>query len=189
MRIRPEQRNLLFITVCMAVGVGTPLAATGGPMRTWRFSGRGSRCFDQAGFTVMELFVVIGLLGVLMAISTPFLLSYVRTSAVRAGAEELATVLNRARQLAIKDNKSMCVTSDAGRVKYFLGCTATVWTGLGTDSLGFIQLTNGISVTGGPVTFTYIGTASTSGTYTVTGPQGATLRVVVAPSGRIAITP
>ena len=61
-RVGPERRNVLFIAVYMAAGVGTPLAATGGPMRTWRLSGRGSRCLGEAGFTVMELFVVIGLI-------------------------------------------------------------------------------------------------------------------------------
>ena len=174
----------------MTTEKGTLLAATRRPMTTWRFFGRGSRCFDQAGYTVLELFVVIGLISVLTAISMPFLLSYVRTSAVRAGAEEMATVLNGARQLAIKDNKTMCVTNNAGRVQYLIGgCGTTAWTGPGTDSLGFIQLTNGISVTGPQVVFTYIGTASSSGTYTVTGPQGATLKVVVVPSGRVSITP
>ena len=191
MRVGPERRNVLFIAVYMAPGVGTPLAATGGPMRTWKLSGRGSRCLGEAGFTVMELFVVIGLIGVIMAISTPFLLSYVRTSALRAGAEEMATLLNRARQLAIKDNRSMCVTNLGNRVQYRIGaCGGTVWAGEGTDGAGFIQLTNNITVTGGQVVFTYIGTATSAGAYLLTNPQdGRTLSVVVAPSGRISITP
>ena len=143
---------------------------------------------------MLELFVVIGLIGVIMAISAPFLLSYVRTSAVRAGAEEMAAVLNRARQLAIKDNKSMCVTNAGSRVQYHrLACPpgGIVWTGEGTDSQGFMQLTNNIQVTSQQVVFTYIGTAPTSNaTYIITNPQGGTpLKVLVAPSGRISITP
>ena len=139
----------------------------------------------------MELFVVIGLIGVLTAISTPFLLSYVRTSALRAGAEELVTVLNRARHLAISNNRSVCVTNVGTRVQYRVGCGPTVWAGTGTDGSGFIQLANNITVTGPQVMFTYIGTAPTiNGTYTVTNPQnGTTLGVVVAASGRVSITP
>lgn len=145
---------------------------------------------------MLELFVVIGLLAVLMAISIPFLLSSVQASAVRAGAEELATVLNRARQLAIKENRSMCVKNVDTRVRYLVGgCGATAWTGAGTDSQGFIRLANNIEVssgvTTGEVVFTYIGTAPISNaTYTVTNPKGGTpLKVAVAPSGRVSITP
>ncbi len=161
-------------------------------MTTRRFVGRGSGCFGEAGYTVMELFVVIGLIGVLTAISTPFLLSYVRTSALRAGAEEMVTVLNRARHLAISNNRSMCVTNVGTRVQYRIGaCGGVVWTGSGTDASGLIQLANNITVTGPQVMFTYIGTAPTiNGTYTVTNPQnGTTLGVVVAASGRVSITP
>jgi Tfp pilus assembly protein FimT len=140
---------------------------------------------------VNELFVVIGLIGVIMAISTPFLLSFIRTSALRAGAEEMATVLNRARQLAIKDNRSICVTNNGSRVQYRIAtCGGTIWTGPGTDSNGFVRLANNIDVTAGQVTFTYIGTAPLGGSYTVSSPHDAsTLSVVVVPSGRIAITP
>jgi prepilin-type N-terminal cleavage/methylation domain-containing protein len=152
-----------------------------------------AHAIDQAGFTVMELMVVIGLIGVIMAISFPFLLSYLRTSALRAGAEEMTTVLNRARQLAISDNTSMCVTNDGTRVQYRIGsCGGTIWTGPGTSGAGFIQLANDITVgpNGQNVVFTYLGTATTVGTYTVRNPRdGRTLSVVVTPSGRVSIAP
>jgi prepilin-type N-terminal cleavage/methylation domain-containing protein len=150
-----------------------------------------ARVLDQAGLTLMELMVVIGLIGVIMAIASPFLLSYLRTSALRAGAEELSTVLGRARQLAITDNTSMCVTNDGTRVQYRVGsCGGTVWTGPGTSTTGFIQLGNDITASGGNVVFTYIGTATTPGTYTVTNPRdGRTLSVVVTGAGRISIAP
>jgi Tfp pilus assembly protein FimT len=160
-------------------------------MTTRESLGRWWRRFGQAGFTVSELFVVIGLVGVLTAISTPFFLSFIRASTLRAGAEEMTTALHRARQLAIKDNRSMCVENSGGRVRYRVGtCTGTIWTGPGTDSNGFIQFANNIGVTSGQVTFTYIGTAPLGGSYTVSNPHDAkTLSVVVVPSGRISITP
>src|SRR5262245_56846897 len=64
------------------------------------------------GYSAVELTVVVAVIGVLMAASAPFFLSYLRTSALRGGAEEMASALNRARQIAIRDNTSMCVTND-----------------------------------------------------------------------------
>jgi Tfp pilus assembly protein FimT len=140
----------------------------------------------------MELIVVIGVIGIIMAASAPFFLSFLRTSALQTGAEEMATVLNRARQLAIRDNANMCVTNDGTRVQYHIAtCGGTVWTGPGTDVVGFIRLANNITVASGQnVVFTYIGTATVAGTYTVTNPQDSrTMSVIVAPSGRVSIGP
>jgi hypothetical protein len=101
-------------------------------------------------------------------------------------------VLNRARQLAIRDNTSMCVSRLGTQVRYRIGgCGGTVWTGPGTDTAGLIQLSNNITVTNGPdAVFTYLGTANVAGTYTVANPQdGRTLSVTVAPSGRVSLGP
>jgi prepilin-type N-terminal cleavage/methylation domain-containing protein len=144
-----------------------------------------------AGFTAIELVVVVAVIGIIMAASAPTFFSYFRTAAVRAGAEEMSAVLNRARQLAIKDNTSMCVTNVGNRVQYHVGtCAGTVWTGPGTDSDGFMRLANDISMTTGEVTFTYIGTATPPGSYTVTNPpDGNSLTVNVTAAGRISINP
>jgi Tfp pilus assembly protein FimT len=139
-----------------------------------------------------ELIVVVAVLGVIMAASAPFFLSYLRASAVQAGAEEMRTILNGARQLAIRDNINMCVTNDGTRVQYRIGtCGGAVWTGPGTDSTGFIRLANAITVASAQnVVFTYLGTATVSGAYTVTDPHdGRTMSVTVAPSGRVSIGP
>ncbi len=150
------------------------------------------RRLNQAGFTAAELIVVVGIIGIIMAASAPFFLSFLHTSTLRAGAEEMSGVLNRARQLAIRDNTSMCVQRSGSQVRYRAGsCAGTVWTGPGTDAAGLIQLSNNITVTNGPdALFTYLGTATASGTYTVTNPQdGRSLNVTVAPSGRVSLGP
>ena len=148
---------------------------------------------NEAGFSLMELIVVIGVIAIIMAASAPFFLSFLRTSALRTGAEEMVTVLHRARHLAIRDNTSMCVTNDGTRVQYRIAtCGGTVWTGPGTDAAGFIRLVNNITVGGPNVVFTYIGTAPMAGTvtYTATNPQDLrTLSVIVTPSGRVSIGP
>jgi Tfp pilus assembly protein FimT len=138
----------------------------------------------------MELAIVVAVIGAFMVVSAPLFLSFIRTSTLRAGAEEMSTVLNRARQLAIQDNRSMCVTRTGSHVQYRVGgCGGAVWTGPGTDGTGLIRLANDITVAGGPdVVFTYIGTATSAGTYTV-AKDGQTLSVVVAPSGRVSLAP
>ena len=151
-----------------------------------------ARSGSEAGFSLAELLTVIGVIATIMAASAPFFLSYLRTSALRTGAEEMATVLNRARQIAIRDNTSLCVTNNATSVQLRLAtCGGTVWTGPGTDSTGVITLANGITVASGQnVVFTYLGTASTAGTYTVTNPRdGRTMSVSVVASGRVLVGP
>jgi prepilin-type N-terminal cleavage/methylation domain-containing protein len=144
-----------------------------------------------AGFSATELVVVVAVIGIIMAASAPTFFSYFRTAAVRAGAEEMSAVLNRARLLAIKDNTSMCVKNAGNRVRYFVGpCDGTVWTGPDTDAAGFIQLASNISMTTGQVTFTYIGTATAPASYTVTNPPDASsLTVNVTAAGRVSINP
>jgi prepilin-type N-terminal cleavage/methylation domain-containing protein len=150
-----------------------------------------ARRLAEAGFTAIELMVVVAVIGIIMAASAPFLLSYVRTSTLRAGAEEMSTVLGRARQMAIRDNTSMCVERSGTGVQYRIaGCAGLVWTGAGTNAAGLIQLANNITVTNGTtVNFSYIGTAAPSGTFTVSSPDGQSLSVIVAPSGRVSLGP
>jgi len=143
------------------------------------------------GYSAVELTVVVAIIGVLMAASAPFFLSYLRTSALRGGAEEMASVLNRARQIAIRDNTSMCVTNDGTRVRFRIAtCAGTVWTGPGTDATGFVTLANSITVGAQNVVFTYMGTATAPATYTVTNPRdGHTMSVAVTAAGRVSIGP
>jgi prepilin-type N-terminal cleavage/methylation domain-containing protein len=145
---------------------------------------------NARGFSLTELIVVVGVLALMMAVSVPFFLNYWQTSTLRAGAEELVTVLNGARQLAIKENQTVCVTTAASAVTYHVtNCGTPGWVGPDTDANGLIRLQNGVQVTAAPnVTFTYLGAAGAGGTYTVVNPaSGLALCVVVSPSGRISI--
>jgi prepilin-type N-terminal cleavage/methylation domain-containing protein len=160
------------------------------------------RVSGQTGFSATELVVVVAVIGILMAASMPLLFSAIRASAVRAGAEQMATVLGQARQMAIKDNTSICVTASAAGLQYWKkglcgdltvgpdGTYLYLWIGPGTEGDGYIRLANNITVTppAPTVVFTYIGTANVA-TYTVTSQDGQTLKVSVEPSGRIYIKP
>jgi Tfp pilus assembly protein FimT len=146
---------------------------------------------DGRGYSAAELIVVVAIIGLIMVISVPFFLTYWQTSTLRAGAEELVTVLNGARQLAIKENQTVCVTNDGTSVIYHLtNCGNPAWTGPGTEANGAIRLANNVRVSAGTanVTFTYLGAAGTAGTYTVLNPaNGRALCVAVAASGRVSI--
>jgi prepilin-type N-terminal cleavage/methylation domain-containing protein len=152
---------------------------------------------DARGFTVTELLVVIAIAGVIMALSVPTLWTYFRTAAMRAGAEEIVTVLNGGRQLAIRSNTTVCVTNDGTTVQLRVGgCAGPIWTGPGTDAAGNITLANGLRAGGTPnFCYSYLGAGTTApapcvnnAVFTVTDPAGgATMNVTVATTGRARI--
>lgn len=155
-----------------------------------------TRQIGARGFSVAELLVVVAVTGILAAATAPMLVSYWKAATLKAGAQELATVLNGARQIAIKDNTSVCVEQSGTKVRYLKGsspCSSgTVWTGPGTDSNGWFALSNDVQVTAttANVVFAYLGNATTTGAYTVTNPvDSKTLTVTVASSGRVTIGP
>jgi type II secretion system protein H len=145
---------------------------------------------NRGGFSAAELLVVMAIVGIIAATSVPWMITYWRAATLRAGAEELAAGLNRARQLAISQNQSVCVEVTGGGYRLRMGgCGAAIWIGLGTRANGFFALANNITVAANanPV-FDYLGAAAPAATFTVTNPQGgATRTVVVSASGRVRI--
>ena len=144
-----------------------------------------------------ELIVVIAVIGIIMAVSVPTLWTYFRTATLRGAAEELVTVLNGARQLAIRANSTVCVTNDGTRVQYHLStCGATTWKGPGTDSSGNITLSNSVRAGGSSnVCYSYLGATTATPApcvkrrhLNVTNPAGgSTMSVTVATTGRAKI--
>jgi prepilin-type N-terminal cleavage/methylation domain-containing protein len=149
------------------------------------------------GFTVTELVVVVAILATITAFSVPSLWTYIRTATLRAGAEEMVTVLNGARQLAIRTNTTVCVTNDGTRAQYHVAtCGGVAWTGIGTDADGNIRLANDLRVSGSNhLCFNHLGAGSATpspcsanGTLTVTNPSGGrTVSVIMATTGRVRI--
>jgi prepilin-type N-terminal cleavage/methylation domain-containing protein len=152
------------------------------------------RGLDRRGFTATELIVVMAIIGVIAAISIPNLITYYQTSTLKAGAEELATALNRGRQLAITQNRSICFQVVGNQYQYTYGCGGPVVWLPGAGAGGFFTLANNVLIANGGVNpvFNYLGAATTAGTLTVTyvnqsGTPGASRNVVVSASGRIQI--
>ena len=155
---------------------------------------RKSLCRNQSGVSLTELSVMVMIIGIVAVLAAPALISYSQAARLKAGAQELAAVVNQARQVAISRNTTTCIVQSADKVRFRVGtCGAgTVWTGPGTDASGWFALTDDVRVSAATanVVFTHLGTASTAGTYTVLNPStNRTMRVIVALSGRITIGP
>ena len=149
-----------------------------------------NRTSNERGFGITELIVVVALIAIMATLGVPSLLSYWQSSQLSAGTEQLASVMNRARQLAIRTNTSVCVERTGTNIRLRTGtCAGTIWTGVGTDGAGLIQIANGLQVGGATsAIFTNMGGASTTATYTLTDPTTSRSRsVIVAATGQVTI--
>lgn len=66
----------------------------------------------SAGFTLIELAVVLAILGVLAAMTVPFLVGRTRAGALPAAADEIRTVLRAARSSAIAEGRPVAFHGD-----------------------------------------------------------------------------
>jgi Tfp pilus assembly protein FimT len=143
----------------------------------------------RGGFSVAELLVVVGVIGLLFSVSIPFFVSAYQASAARADVQQVISIFNQARELAIIQNNNVCVSVPNGTHVVFMlnGCGGTAWVGAGTDASGNINLPQGFTI--GPlssVTFTYLGAATAATTYTMTNSTtGGTMTISIALSGRV----
>jgi Tfp pilus assembly protein FimT len=145
---------------------------------------------NERGLGLTELIVVVALIGVMGLLATPSLLTYWRSSSLTAGAEELASVMHRARALAIRQNTSVCVERSGSSLRLrTVSCGGTIWTGAGTDSAGLITISNSLQVGGAAsAVFTNVGGASTAGTFSVTDPTTSYSRnVQITSTGQVII--
>ncbi|HWR20334.1 MAG TPA: GspH/FimT family pseudopilin [Verrucomicrobiae bacterium] len=145
----------------------------------------------QLGFTLVELMVAIAVVGIVSVAAIPQFVTFLRAMETRGASQELATVLQQARELAIARNTNYRVEiePDNNRLRFVRTSDNVVWTGPGTDAQGYRRLVNQArltNVTANP-TFNPLGTAG-GGTITVQNSQGtSSLNVVVSSAGRIRI--
>lgn len=156
------------------------------------------RTIDGRGFSLTELLVAVGVIGILAAASIPYFIAYWQNSTLAGGAQELQTIVNQGRQLAITNNCSVTVTQASNQAQMSLSSSCPKppycaslpcnWRGPGTDSSGNFTLANSVRVSSGSVTFNYLGAGTTAGTFTVTNPvNGGTQTVTVSSAGRVTI--
>jgi Tfp pilus assembly protein FimT len=142
------------------------------------------------------LIVVIAVIGILAVMAVPSFLSYLRAAGLKAGAQQVVTVINQAREIAIKENCNVSVALASLQMSYVKSnCQVNgAWVGTGTDAAGNIKLPDGITATvtptGAQPKFNYVGSIDPTSVavYTLTNTQtNATLTVSVAASGRVTI--
>lgn len=155
-------------------------------------AGPGSLKIGRAGFGLSEFLVVLAITGVLISVTVPMVLSYYHNAQNTTGAQQIRTILNQARQIAIDQRTFVCVQVMAPTQMSFYAspdCMGAPWLGSISDAAGNITLQPGftVSASASPV-FDYLGRTLPQATYTVTNTTtGSTLTVSVATSGRIAI--
>jgi len=151
----------------------------------------------SAGYSVVELVILVFVISILSAMSFPMYLSYSRAQETDGAARTIVVALNHARQLAITRGISYSVetqTTPNNRMRStcVVGpqCPTSPWTGAGTDGAGWRTLENASRIVLGPtITFSSLGAATASGTLRVQNSSlTGCLDVVVSPSGRIRIT-
>jgi prepilin-type N-terminal cleavage/methylation domain-containing protein len=153
------------------------------------------RLLTSAGFSMVELLIAVAIMGIIALLGYPYVATYLQSAQLRAAAEELVTIVNGARQIAIARNTTVCVTLSDNAVTYTTGVSSgcaggTLFTGAGTAADGTMRLQNSMQVTASTasVTFTSLGAAVPAGTYTVHNPNtGSNLSVVVSAAGRVSI--
>lgn len=151
---------------------------------------RGRRS-SQAGYSLIELVITVGMIMLVSLWAAPSFLNYLRSSRVQAGARMVSAYLNEGRQLAIKTNGPVCVANTTSTMQFkTTSCGGTVINVVGlSGASGNVRLPDNISLAStASATFGQLGNATTGATYTVTDvPSGRTLRVIVAASGRVCL--
>ena len=101
----------------------------------------------HAGFTLLELIVVIAIIGISLSIAIPQLSSFSQNATLRAAARELYGQFQRAKMEAIKRNETVAIVfSTAGHGKYsiFTDLDGSRTLDGGETSLGITSLPQGL---------------------------------------------
>jgi prepilin-type N-terminal cleavage/methylation domain-containing protein len=71
------------------------------------------------GFTLTELMIVITIMGLVLAVSTPAIMDYTRSWRMNGETSKVATIMRSARTTAVTRNINVIFVFDAGRGEYY----------------------------------------------------------------------
>lgn len=158
----------------------------------------GRHLIRNHGFSLAELMVVIGMIGVFAVVAMPVFANFLQAQRTRGAAQELVTLLNQARQLAISTNSRYRVAITAGTSTLcFQQSTdgGATWSGClpgpGTDSAGVRTLDQvsmpTTNLTGNNASFNHLGTGNAGRIKVQDISGGPSLDVVINSAGQITI--
>jgi len=137
------------------------------------------RCPQEAGFSLLQLLVTIGIAGILLAAASPNIATVTRVYAVRSGARQVYSDLQNARMAAVMNNQSYTFTVNGDGTSYTV--TPVPGTPLSLEVSGITMSAPNA------ITFASNGTASTTATVTVSNSFGDAIQVAVGPAGRVRV--
>jgi Tfp pilus assembly protein FimT len=133
---------------------------------------------SQAGLTLCELIIVFAVIACLIAIASPQMARVSSGYKLRGAAREVATDLQYARLIAVKENRAFQVVFNAQSYQ-----VVRVSDGFVAKSRNFNSDYPEITLTGSAVNFNSRGNSSTH-TITVSNPMGSKM-ISVVPTGRV----
>lgn len=103
------------------------------------------------GFTLVEMLIVVAIMAIILASVLPSLLSFRRSSMLNVETQEVITLINRARMLAVssKNDQQFGVHFEAGKVVIFQGTTYTAGASTNEERVLNSALTGSTTVSGG----------------------------------------
>ena len=116
---------------------------------------------NKAGFSMIELMVVIGILAIVSAIAVPNLIAWYQHQGLRSAVVELQSNLQLAKMSAVKQNQDCSVTINIGAGSYNIPCTGKT-VSLGTYSGGVVFDSPDGSATADLLTFSSRGICASS---------------------------
>jgi type IV fimbrial biogenesis protein FimT len=134
---------------------------------------------SSSGLTLMELIITMMVMGILLAAASPLLAQFSSGYRLRGAAREVATDLQFARLLAVKENRSFKVefTSNSYQV-------VRVSDNFVAKSRSFSVDYPEVTLAGLTITFNSRGNSLASNTITVSNPMG-TRNITVVSTGRV----